>query len=40
MNPFNLEAYLEFLKKQYAHLNDNDATANAVYEKLLSIINK
>ena len=40
MENFNLELLLERLKKTYAYLNDDDATATAVYNKILKTINK
>ena len=40
MENFNLESLLDRLKAKYAHLNDNDATAIAVYEKILASIKK
>lgn len=40
MENFNLEILFERLKRTYAYLNDNDATATAVYNKILTTINK
>jgi hypothetical protein len=40
MKNFDLELLLEKLKKTYAHLNDNNTTAIAVYERFLETLKK
>lgn len=40
MKNFSLDLFLERLKRTYAYLNDNDATAIAVYEKFLETLKK